>query len=98
MVNLVVGWKSGEVFNPERLSPMIEAYELAWRALRFAFDEEYGAEASRARALLAAAVLKHSRADRTLNAADLCRKALEEMPPYTAAWIRPDQRSGPRRR
>lgn len=88
MASLVVGWKTGAVFNPEDVSRMFEAYTLAWQALSFAFDVEFGPEATDARRLLAAAVLKHSRDDATSDVAQLCRKALDDMPPYSASWVR----------
>lgn len=87
MASLVVGWRSGGVFNPEDVSRMIEAYEMAWRALSFAFDSEIRHDACDARRLLAAAVLKHSRKDVMSDAAQLCRKALDDMPPYPAFWV-----------
>jgi len=84
MPSLVVGWKTGAVFNPEDVSRMMEAYGLAWQALSFAFSTRSGPEVSDARRRLAAAVLKHSRNDATSDVAQLCRQALDDMPPYAA--------------
>jgi hypothetical protein len=88
MVSLVVGWKTGAVFNPEDVNRMIEAYQMAWQALSFAFDVEFGPEATDARRLLAAAVLKHSCQDAPSDVTQLCRMALEDMPAYSASWVR----------